>query len=131
MLNGTVAETVIDRYYVLIVDSCDVVISVAGMLPKLGNLPANCCTPDAYKLHVQVALPRNYHRFNIMAVKDSIVAVNFPKFIVQGGLSSGPIVDAKGKAVTNSAPTSHLKMYGTVVLLIASLLFSSRIEHAQ
>jgi len=109
MINGTVNEKMIDRYYVLIVDSCDVVLSVAGMLSKRAGSPLGCCKADAYKLKVQVALPTHYHRFSIMAVKDAT-----PKFIVQGGLSSGPIVDSVSVARTSEAfsPSSiHLVLY--------------------
>lgn len=90
MINGTIDETMIDRYYVLVVDSCDIVLAVAGMLPKQGGQPyrQGCCKNDAYKLKLQVALPPKFHRFNVMAAKDSTA-----RFIVQGGLSSGPIID--------------------------------------
>lgn len=114
MINGTVDETMIDRYYVLIVDDCDVVRSVAGMLPKRTGLRTGCCEADAYKLKVQVALPPKYHRFSIMAVKDAT-----PKFIVQGGLTSGPIIDSLGKSTTSgvSSPfATHLVLFFCVAV---------------
>lgn len=123
MWNGTVNETMVDRYYVLIVDDCDVVLSVAGMLPKRAGAAlatgSTCCKADAYRLQLQVALPDKYHRFNIMAVKDGT-----PKFIVQGGLSSGPIIDlpSLGTVSKASAPLAeHLVVFSIVCAYVAAV----------
>jgi len=117
--NGTVDESMIDRYYVLVVDSCDVVLSVAGMVPKHVGTPTGCCKADAYRLSVNLELPPNYHRFNIMAVKDSS-----PKFIVQGGLSSGPITDLYTVPRVNGAPSMHAVCLVMCLLTIVTVMLS-------
>lgn len=120
-MDGAVNEAMIDRYYVLVVDSCGIVLDVAGMLPKRIGLLSGCCQADAYKLRVQVALPENYHRFSIMAAKDST-----PTFVVQGGRTSGLIVDMQGPGTTSgvSSPTA-VPSASTFTVLAAVLRLAS------
>jgi len=107
----------IDRYYVLIVDNCGIVLDVAGMLPKrIGGL-TGCCQADAYALEVQVALPENYHRFSIMAAKDST-----PTFIVQGGMTSGLIIDMQGAGRTSGVSSPNVVPLAIPLTVIAAAL---------
>lgn len=120
MIDGIVNETLIDRYFVLIVDSCNVVLSVVGMKPKRGDVPAACCLVDAYQLTFATQLPDNYDRFTVMAVKDGS-----PSFIVQGGVSSARIVDSY-TAVSLARRRAELLVFNVIAFFMLNSHFSLR-----
>jgi len=114
-IDGTVDESLIDRYYVLIVDACNVVLSVVGMKPKRSDL-GTCCLVDAYQLTFAAKLPDNYDRFTVMAVQDGS-----PKFIVQGGVSSAKIVDT---VAANAVSSAHRRSELLALSVLAFLMFN-------
>lgn len=124
MLRGSIDETMIDRYYVLVVDSCSVVLKVVGMLPKQPPMSSaswaqpSCCDPEAYSWTASFELPPNYQRFQVLAVKDDV-----PKFVVQGGVFTDPIVDlvSRAESARLAVVPAALRLLATAAAVAASV----------